>query len=498
MPSESPQRRSPSPQSAADGPVPTKQLACAGCRSIKVRCITPVDSEACKRCIRLEQTCERMAPGRPGRPCNHNSLQRAFHLIEREFDKAHRTSSPSASNAGLAAPRRPSESLSVLRRSRSPQRRQPSIAGSPALPAMPSPRPMPMLPSPGAARFRPLLGNVPGSRTAQQPHADVQASPSSSPLFPILPEPFGVTSQALTNGISPATEQSCSSWYEGVDSVDDNEGELTNPVRLLVEAAEASARVSELSRPASASGPPTIPLQYTLPDTLRSLANEGEVDERLAHLAADAEYLAEGLQLMTSDAAPAGLTSAEKSFFKPFRKSIRRELEIEYDPLARSLINEREACVFFDAYFQRLHPLLPVLDPTLHTMEFIHRRSLFLFSVICAHGASMTSGAEEATKRLRWHAQRLAEMINPKGYASVEIIQAFLIWSTWLPSSERFQEERLWHEAKYAINMAVEIGLMIPVPDNPDQLATVQNLASCFENIDVAGTLLVRRASRNC
>lgn len=98
----------------------------------------------------------------------------------------------------------------------------------------------------------------------------------------------------------------------------------------------------------------------------------------------------------------------------------------------------------------------------------------------------MTSGAEEATKRLRWHAQRLAEMINPKQYASVEvsqrgtgtslikqIIQAFLIWSTWLPSSEPFQEERLWHEAKYAINMAVEIGLRVPVPDDPDQLPTV-------------------------
>lgn len=210
---------------------------------------------------------------------------------------------------------------------------------------------------------------MPGPRTTQYPNADVQASPSSSPSFPMLSGQFGVASQALANGISPATEQSCSSWYEGVDAADDNEGELTNPVRLLVEAAEASARVSETSRPASASGPPTIPLQYTLPETLRALLNEGPVDERLAHLAADAEYLAEGLQLMTSDAAPAALTSAEKSFFKPFRKSIRRELATEYDPLARSLINEREACVFFDAYFQRLHPLLPVLDPALHTME---------------------------------------------------------------------------------------------------------------------------------
>lgn len=213
------------------------------------------------------------------------------------------------------------------------------------------------------------MHDVPDTLVDAHP-SDLQVSPPNSHSFPILSAPLALASQtqSLPNGISPATEQSSSSWYEGADA-DDQPGELTNPVRLLVEAAEASARASETSRPPSPSRDLTLPLQYTLPDTLRSLINEGPVDERLAHLAVDTEYLAEGLQFMTSDGVRPSLTAEEKAFFKPFRKVTKRELATEYDPLARSLITEREARVFFESYFQRLHPLLAVLDPALHTME---------------------------------------------------------------------------------------------------------------------------------
>lgn len=112
-------------------------------------------------------------------------------------------------------------------------------------------------------------------------------------------------------------------------------------------------------------------------------------------------------------------------------------------------------------------------------------RSAFLLTAICAHGASLTPGAEEATKRLRIHAHRLSEQISRRKFASVEvgvviplhgpvqligwhdqIVQAFLIWISWLPSSVPLQEEKLWHETKFAINMAVELGLAKVIAPN--------------------------------
>jgi hypothetical protein len=91
----------------------------------------------------------------------------------------------------------------------------------------------------------------------------------------------------------------------------------------------------------------------------------------------------------------------------------------------------------------------------------------------------MTVGAEEATKRLRIHAQRLSELISRRRFASVEvghrdvcqliqIVQAFLIWISWLPSSHPFQEEKLWHETKFAINMAVELEIAKPRREEVD------------------------------
>lgn len=55
------------------------------------------------------------------------------------------------------------------------------------------------------------------------------------------------------------------------------------------------------------------------------------------------------------------------------------------------------------------------------TNAVVQSRSAFLFTAICAHGASLTAGAEEATKRLRIHTQRLADQISPRGFISVEV-----------------------------------------------------------------------------
>lgn len=54
-----------------------------------------------------------------------------------------------------------------------------------------------------------------------------------------------------------------------------------------------------------------------------------------------------------------------------------------------------------------------------------------------------------------------------------QIVKAFLIWISWLPSSVPFQEERLWHETKYAINMGLELELSKPLPSDLRDLGKV-------------------------
>ncbi|KAK1927058.1 hypothetical protein DB88DRAFT_9665 [Papiliotrema laurentii] len=300
--------------------------------------------------------------------------------------------------------------------------------------------------------------------------------PSSMPPPPTIPQPDLHPPETSFQIISPhSLGSNISQQTEGGN---DHDNDLSNPVRLLAEAAEEGGPSVQPTIMAE----PVLPLQYTLPETIHAMLHDGDVDPRVADLRSDTEYLAQGLEAMLSDTAQRSLTQEDMRFFKPARNQVKRDVGSEYDPVDLALVTLREVRVFLESFFNKLHPVLPVLDPILHTPEWIRGRSAFLLTAICAHGASMTVGAEEATKRLRIHAQRLSELISRRRFASVEIVQAFLIWISWLPSSHPFQEEKLWHETKFAINMAVELEIAKPRREEVDS-GMDSSLLACLEGM---------------
>ena len=83
----------------------------------------------------------------------------------------------------------------------------------------------------------------------------------------------------------------------------------------------------------------------------------------------DLSYIAEGLEALLSDKALDALSAEDRCYFKPARAEIRRDLGPEFDPVSQALLTQKEVHVFFSSFFTKLHPLLPVLDPELHTPE---------------------------------------------------------------------------------------------------------------------------------
>ncbi|WVF71066.1 hypothetical protein IAT40_005863 [Kwoniella sp. CBS 6097] len=263
-------------------------------------------------------------------------------------------------------------------------------------------------------------------------HSQSHSHPHPNPHPPHQQHPYFFSASEP----SPATQVSWAS-----ESMDDHDGALSNPVRLLTEAAEehssgsSAASREELPFRKETTTKPPLPIQYRLPETIRAMLNEEPTDQWIHVLTSDVTYLGSGILNMVIESARESLSVEDKAFFKPPRKDTKRDLGPEYDPVALALLTEQESAAFFDSFFAKLHPMLPVLDPSLHTPVFVRSRSSFLFTAICAHGASFLLGAEEATKRLRIHAQRLLEMVSRRGFASVEVVQAFLIWVSWLPST---------------------------------------------------------------
>lgn len=183
----------------------------------------------------------------------------------------------------------------------------------------------------------------------------------------------------------------------------------------------------------------------------------------------DLDYLSQGLESLLSDTARDTLGGEDKCFFKPARREIKRDLGAGYDPVAQAFLTQGEVQAFFSSFFMKLHPLLPILDPMLHTpeCEFSVKRSIpdafqsfaagppFSYGHLCPRGIAHTWGRRSyetvahtcaAIVRVDFSAWICVSRSSCPVHDPLlmnQVVQAFLIWMSWLPSSMPFQEERL-------------------------------------------------------
>ncbi|XAO27275.1 hypothetical protein I312_106120 [Cryptococcus bacillisporus CA1280] len=465
-----------------------KIAACLACRAIKGKCETPDGIGPCVRCARRRQQCERPIIHRSGRPKGsknrHSSLERAFKVIERGV---HQSPAQSRKRPRLDRDGHDNSEGSHIYD-------QSGLAQSPITQPATSPQQPPHRRLPESS-FCPASFDFP-ALDAVEPQR-----PSSSTASLSIP-PYTNQQQPVIP-MSARSYDSHQSSHPGGEMTREHDDGLSNPVRLLAEAAEEigvseqSGHFSERAVQAATTQEPMLPPEYNLPETLYAMLTDGGMDLISNTSGLSPEYLAQGLEILLSDGARRKLSDEDRVFFNPPLKEVKRDIGAEYCPLALALLTPREVKAFFATFYLKLHPMLPVLDPVVHTPEFVKSRSAFLFTAICAHGASLTAGAEEATKRLRIHTQRLADQISPRGFISVEIVKAFLIWISWLPSSVPFQEERLWHETKYAINMGLELELSKPLPSDLRNLRKDPSWTACLEGISMDDWDVVERIIRS-
>jgi len=139
-----------------------------------------------------------------------------------------------------------------------------------------------------------------------------------------------------------------------------------------------------------------------------------------------------------------------------------------------------EACYLFDVYvsrfhhhlqgrchvlisctsfFARLHPINGILDPHLHTPDFVRSQSALLFTWILAISAQFDHGSALLSKRLRIHGEKLSKHVHSSGFKSVEIAQGYYISLLSSTPANTMAEERSWLYTNYAFGLAAELGL---------------------------------------
>ncbi|KAL4863429.1 hypothetical protein BDV12DRAFT_202103 [Aspergillus spectabilis] len=231
---------------------------------------------------------------------------------------------------------------------------------------------------------------------------------------------------------------------------------MSNPLALLAHASDA-AQASETS-PVSSS---TL---NSPPSREQASRNPGESEgHRLLHRPG---YVALGLQLDRAsvvqglDTLLAHLHAGHQSL-DYFKRTATRQCDVgpDLDPIELGLVTMEDAEYLFPIYFARLHPVNGILDPMLHTPEFVRARSSLLFTWILALTAQFDHASAPIAERLRQHGDTLSRYVHTSGYKSVEIVQGYYISLLSATPAKTLAEERSWLYTMYAIGVATDLGI---------------------------------------
>ncbi|XEU97535.1 hypothetical protein FSHL1_002821 [Fusarium sambucinum] len=134
------------------------------------------------------------------------------------------------------------------------------------------------------------------------------------------------------------------------------------------------------------------------------------------------------------------------------------------DPVTAQLIGQDDVSHYFKLFFAIRNPLVGILDPTLHTTDYVFEMSFTLFSTICALGCAISTRPKDGLlyPALKSIAEADMKWSIAMSIKTIEIIQAILIMQYWGPVSERQLEDPYWMHLNHATHLSRELGLSRP------------------------------------
>ncbi|KAL4755682.1 Zn(II)2Cys6 transcription factor [Aspergillus foveolatus] len=385
--------------------------ACEACRKLKMKCTRTASegdenslSEPCSRCKRTNRPCKapesRPLGRRRGALGRYRGLEKAYRKLQAEAKKAN--ISHGFEELYDSIPLTPDEGLgfdSFL---------TDESSGHPRFPATSADRA-----APGTAFLGPEV-RTPGTAIPADPRDDVEVE------------------------------------------VEQAQEPMSNPLELLARASDA-AQASETS-------PSLVNASTSQECKKQPRCEKGETEGyRLLHrpgyvslgLQLDRASLVQGLDTLL-DSVDAGHQALD--YFN--RTGVRqRDVGPDLDPVELGLVTMEDAHYLFPMYFTRLHPINGILDPMLHSPEFVRGRSSLLFTWILALTAQFDNASASIAERLRRHGDKLSRYVHTCGYKSVEIVQGYYISLLSATPAKTLAEERSWLYTMYAIGVATDLGM---------------------------------------
>ncbi|CDM27219.1 transcriptional regulator family: Fungal Specific TF [Penicillium roqueforti] len=431
--------------------------ACEACRKMKMRCIRPQReqqgdnlTEPCQRCKRTNRECNIPEPRKLGRKRGatgrYQGFEKAYRKMQSELKKAKTCyTGENHEMDDFVASEEPI--LELLFSNHSAETTNPT-------------------------KTSPELGS------------ELSCASCFNSTLPAIQE-----NQRLAELVSPV--------FRSGELSQANREPISNPLALLADASDAAQALELQSMSANTSCETN-----ETPSTSQSSASQSigaSLGRQLLHRPG---YVSLGLQL-DRDTLEAGIDALlgpsehpyrYSNYFKSSPQVPLRDVGPDVDPVDLGLVTMAEVYYLFPIYFSRLHPVNGILDPMLHTPDFVRSRSALLFTWILALTAQFDHESASVAKRLRLHGEKLSKHVHTCGYKSVEIVQGYYISLLSATPAETLSQERSWLYTMYAFGVAAELGLD---QDSSAKDATPLNTlsASYYRTQDAAPAPLPREDS---
>ncbi|GAA5838307.1 hypothetical protein JCM9279_003194 [Rhodotorula babjevae] len=182
----------------------------------------------------------------------------------------------------------------------------------------------------------------------------------------------------------------------------------------------------------------------------------------------------------TGDSMPfvAGALSAAPPTAEPFLPTDR------LDPVQAGLLSERDAHDLFQIYFSTMNLVVPVLDPALHSPEWVRHKSALLYTAVI----TVTAKAErpQVYNACVLLSNKLVGQAVEFSLSTVEVVQSLLLLTHW----KQPNDSSSWRKVGYAIRTAQELRLNVralrPLPEDERHARKILNRERVWLNLVVA------------
>ncbi|KAG8213378.1 hypothetical protein J3R82DRAFT_11872 [Butyriboletus roseoflavus] len=377
---------------------PNRAGACSRCKSLKVRCEFRNDSDTCRRCTGAGQEC--VIPGRKPR----RAPPKREHLLNQIREQAKQIQELMAKIEAL---------------------NRPAAAQSPLSPVSS------------------IHSSMESNSESVVPNAEMQDWIAKAR---VSIQEFGV--------LIPAGDPT-----DADDPYDSDEGaaveEYTDDESGYATAEDETSR--DVGSPASS----TTKRQGSQTTQLKMLPGEDAPYGLMAVLAIRKNAREKSVEPESSEAV--GVASAD--FFRPSpgpdpKRSNPSTAGVQLPHiLARGIVSIKEVDQLFTIYFEKMNPSANVLDPSLHTPQYVAMRSPFLFTMICGIASRFYKPRPHLYQQLMQYGQLAAGTALISGTKNEEMSAAYLLMQLYPIPKKRWDEERSWIYLGVAIRVAQDINL---------------------------------------